>query len=175
VVALAAAIVLPEAPARTVAALPAGEGRPRWLAATAIAALAWFGMTATMVFAPLGLAGCGIGLAGAVGAVAWHVVAMYGPAGAIAFLVARFGALPPAISGIALIAGAAATMTFAPPAGVTIVTALIVSGVGWSLATSGALVALHQSTPSRLAIAGHDAAILLAGIGGAFASLLMSA
>jgi hypothetical protein len=47
------------------------------------AALAWLGMTLLMVSAPLMMAGCGLGLAGASSAISSHVLAMYAPAAAI--------------------------------------------------------------------------------------------
>lgn len=172
VVALAAAMVLPHsrdagAPAKRIAATPS-----HWKPATAIAAAAWFGMTAIMVHAPLGLAACGIGLGGAVGAIAWHVVAMYAPAAAIGGLVNRYGALPTAGGGLLLVLGALGLAGLpATVGGITI--ALVASGIGWSVATSAAVVALHQGGPSRTAIAGHDGLILLAAIGGAFASRLL--
>lgn len=172
VIALAAAVTLPHQPESETATPVANNDRSNWLAATAIAATAWFGMTATMVFAPLGLAACGIGLGGAVGAIAWHVVAMYAPAAAIGVLVARLGAIPTAASGLVLIGVAVGLMALAPTlAGIT--TALILSGIGWSLATSAGVVALHQGAPSRLAIASHDGLILSAAVGGAFASQLL--
>ncbi|MBZ0227113.1 MAG: hypothetical protein K8F58_01490, partial [Bauldia sp.] len=52
----------------------------------------------------------------------------------------------------------------------SIAAALIVNGIGWALATSAAVVSLHRATPSRLAIAGHDAAILIAAVAGAMLS-----
>lgn len=168
VVALAAALALPtgDAAAAPAADAPATGG---WLIPTAIAAAAWFGMTAMMVDAPLGLAACGIGLSGTVGVVAWHVVAMYAPAGAIGLLARRIGSLATAAAGLALMAGAAVTFVSAADAA-AIAAALIVNGVGWSLATSAAVVALHAKAPSRVAIAGHDAAILAAAVAGAMLS-----
>ena len=66
-------------------------------------------------------------------------------------------------------AGAGATVISVADAA-TIAAALIVNGVGWSLATSAAVVALHRKAPSRIAIAGHDAAILSAAVAGAMLS-----
>ena len=169
VVALAAALALPTGEAAPSAADTRPVSASGWLIPTAIAAAAWFGMTAMMVEAPLGLAACGIGLSGTVGVVAWHVVAMYAPAGAIGVLARRLGSLPTAAAGLALMAGAGATVISVADAA-TIAAALIVNGVGWSLATSAAVVALHRKAPSRIAIAGHDAAILSAAVAGAMLS-----
>ena len=169
VVALGSAMVLPASDAEPVAAAPGEASGSNWLLPTAIAALAWLGMTAMMVHAPLGLAACGIGLPGTVGIVAWHVVAMYAPAGAVGVLAARLGIMPVAYGGIAVMA--AAGLAAAMLSGATaIAAALIVNGAGWSLATSAAVVALHRRAPSRLAIAGHDATLLVAAVAGAMLS-----
>jgi hypothetical protein len=169
VVALAAALALPTGEAEPAAADTRPVSTSGWLLPTAIAAAAWFGMTAMMVDAPLGLAACGIGLSGTVGVIAWHVVAMYAPAGAIGVLARRLGSLPTAAAGLLLMAGAAASVISAAGAA-TIAAALIVNGIGWSLATSAAVVALHAKAPSRIAIAGHDATILAAAVAGAMLS-----
>ena len=170
VVALAAALALPaEAEAVAQAPAPVRQGAAGWMVPTAIASLAWFGMTAMMVDAPLGLVACGVGFTGTVGIVAWHVVAMYAPAGAVGILTGRLGILPTAAIGLAVMGGAAVAMASAGDAG-AIAAALIANGIGWSLATSASVVALHAAAPSRLGVAGHDAAILAAAVAGALLS-----
>ena len=132
VLALAAALLLP-AQDEIAAGRPA-EARiafADWLPPTLTAAAAWFAMMAAMAFAPVGLAGCGVGLALSMVA----LLAMH---------------LWPIDSAIAL--------------------ALIGAGAGWSVATSAAVISLHRQSPGRIAIAAHDACMLAAGIGGAFAA-----
>ena len=170
VVALGAAVALPApAPDSAIPGPRAVATTGDWLLPTAIAGLAWFGMTAMMVHAPLGLDECGIGLPGTVGVVAWHVVAMYAPTAALGFLARRLGIMPIAFGGIALM-GLAAIAAESLSGATSIAAALIVNGIGWALATSAAVVSLHRATPSRLAIAGHDAAILIAAVAGAMLS-----
>ena len=169
VFALGAALALPQAESDAAIA-PAGSTNFRaWLAPTAIAAAAWFGMMAIMAFAPLGLAGCGLAFSATVGAVAWHLVAMYAPALLVGVAVMRLGSGPVAMAGLAMVGFAAVGLAGGPGAA-AIVVALLAAGAGWSIATSAAVIALHQSAPSRLMIAAHDAAILAAGLCGAILS-----
>ena len=170
VFALGAAVALPPAGPGAVVAEPEGKaGRSAWLVPTAVAALAWFGMMAVMAFAPLGLAGCGVAFGATVGAVAWHLVAMYAPALMLDVMVERIGTGPLAAGGLALV-GLAVAGTVVQASGPAILVALIAAGTGWSLATSAALVEMHRAAPTRTAVAAHDACILLAGIAGALAS-----
>jgi len=140
-----------------------------WLQPTLIAAAAWFAMMAVMAFAPIGLAGCGVGFSTTVGAVAWHLVAMYAPALILGVSVERLGARTVAGGGLAL-SGVAVLGLGVSPKEATIMFALVAAGAGWSLATSAAVLALHRNNPSRLAIAAHDACILAGGIAGAMAA-----
>ena len=100
----AAALLLPAA-ADEPAAAPGSSllARGDWLRSTAVAAAAWFGMMAVMAFAPIGLAGCGVGFSATVGAVAWHLVAMYAPALALGLSVERLGAPTVAGAGLGLV------------------------------------------------------------------------
>ncbi len=126
-------------------------------------------MTAVMAYGPLGLATCGIGFGGILGAVSWHVVAMYAPALGLAPIVRRFGPVPLALVGLALVALAGfGALVIKDPA--AIVAALIAVGIGWSLATTAAVIALHEGVPSRLMLAGHDATVLAAAVAGALAA-----
>jgi hypothetical protein len=140
------------------------------IAPTIIAAAAWFGMTALMLRTPFAMVGCGIGTGGVMGAIAWHVVAMYAPAPLVVPLARKIGASKVALAGLALIlaasvlAGAAATETGF--AGV-----LVLIAVGWSLATAAATLALHEKGAlSRPLLACHDAVLFGAAIAGALAA-----
>jgi MFS family permease len=149
------------------------EAAPDWrafAAPSAIAALAWFGMTAAMVAAPGAMAGCGIATPAVFSAVSWHVIAMYAPAFFAGALARRIGAELTAALGLALIAGAWALEIFANDTW-RFASALIVVAVGWSLATAGASLRLYgRANPSRAMLAAHDALLFLAAIGGAIAA-----
>lgn len=172
VVALAAALALPvgSKPIRLETAEISGRGS--WLLPTGIAAAAWFGMMGIMAFAPLGLAGCGFGLDATVGAVAWHLVAMYAPVLFLGAALDKAGEKSVAAAGLGLII-LAAFASFAGHSASAIIIALIAAGAGWSIATTAAVAALHRNAPSRVGIATHDATILLAGVGGALAAQFM--
>jgi hypothetical protein len=171
--ALAAALAEPSAPAPAApdfgARIPAPEsalpllGR-RFLLATAIGVAAWAAMASVMTHAPMALVDCGVSAAATYGIVAWHVVAMYGPAAAVGLGGLR---LPPAVTagaGLALLAAAlAATALLGPVTGEA--AGLILVGAGWSLATLGATLMLHDGRPpGRRALALHDAALLSAAL-----------
>jgi hypothetical protein len=59
------------------------------IAPTFIGALAWFSMNLVMLAAPFSMINCGVVATGVMGAVAWHVVAMYAPAFVLAPLAGR--------------------------------------------------------------------------------------
>jgi hypothetical protein len=171
VVALAAALLLP-AQDEDASGRPAGAARiafADWLPPTLTAAAAWFAMMAAMAFAPVGLAGCGVGFTTTIGVVAWHLVAMYAPAFSLMVPVERLGLRTVAGIGLSLSAVALLVMSFWPVAS-AIALALIGAGAGWSLATSAAVMSLHRRSPGPIAIAAHDACMLAAGIAGAFAA-----
>ena len=144
-----------------------GHGIRTLIAPTLTAAAAWFGMTAMMLRTPFAMVGCGIGTGGIIGAIAWHVVAMYAPAPLVVPLTRLIGAGKVALAGLALIlaasvlAGAAATET--DFAGI-----LVLIAIGWSLATAAATLALHEAgSLSRPLLACHDAVLFGAAIAGA--------
>lgn len=166
VIALGTAVALPAGSSRPLSRSVEFAGRGRWFVPTAIAALAWFGMMGVMAFAPLGLAGCGFGLDATVGAVAWHLVAMYAPALLLARALDKIGETSVALTGLGLVA-LAAVASLAGQSATAIIIGLISAGAGWSIATTAAVAALHRNAPSRLGIAAHDATILAAGVGGA--------
>ncbi|HEY8580533.1 MAG TPA: hypothetical protein VIL72_11640 [Beijerinckiaceae bacterium] len=142
----------------------------RWsamIAPTLVAALAWFAMNLVMLAAPFALIGCGVAAAGVMGAVAWHVVAMYAPAFLAAPLAARLSPKGVAALGLLVIVAALAVFIGArEAAGYTL--ALVLLAVGWSLATTAATAWLHaEAGPGRAMLALHDGALFLAAILGA--------
>lgn len=155
-------------------ALPvASVAAPDWLAMLAptfIAALAWFSMNLVMLAAPFSMINCGVAAAGVMGAVAWHVVAMYAPSFALAPLAGRINAKWIAALGLLVILlallvfiGASTAPRFAA--------SLIMLAIGWSFATTAATAWLHEeASPSRAMLAAHDGALFLAAICGALAA-----
>lgn len=133
---------------------------------TVISGLAWAAMTSAMAGAPLAFAACGISTPAITGFVAWHVVAMYAPALAGGRLAERFGAGPLAAFGLALALGGAVAVHLAGEADI-IATAFLLVGAGWSLATLGATLRLHESgEASRAQLAAHDGLILVCALAG---------
>ncbi len=141
----------------------------RFFAATLAGALGWFFMAAGMLHGPLQLSLCQAsrGFIGA--AMAWHLLAMYGPAA----LAARWPALAPPIAATlgGLIAMVLALGVLRAGASVASVTAALMTvGAGWSLVNVGAMRLLHDKTrPPRLALALHDLCLLSAAAAGALA------
>lgn len=150
-------------------ALPASDLHAMF-APTFIAALAWFSMSLLMLAGPFAMIGCGIGAAGIMGAMAWHVVAMYAPSLLLGPLSGRVSARKIAGAGLALIAVAVAIfMGAGEQAGFT--AALVLLAIGWSLATSGATIWLHEeAAPDRTMLGLHDCTLFVAAIAGAFAA-----
>lgn len=142
---------------------------------TGISAVAWFLMTGLMGATPIAMVGCG--LTDAVPeTVAWHIMAMYAPSLALAS--APTVIRPPHIVtaaalllGIAVLAFALSSRAF----GFSVATILL--GIGWSLATLGSTLWLHQAgAPSRWQLGAHDSIVLMSALIGAitagiFASL----
>ena len=150
-------------------ARPAAASSWRFVAATLGGALGWFLMAAGMLHGPLQLSLCQAsrGFIGA--AMAWHLLAMYGPAA----LAARWPKLaPPALS---MLCGLAAMLVAlgAVRAGASVFSvtaAMMVIGAGWSLVNVGAMRLLHdKGRPPRLALALHDLCLLGAAAAGALA------
>lgn len=139
-------------------------------APTLVGALAWFAMSLLMLAAPFAMIGCGIGAAGVMGAVAWHVVAMYAPSLLLAPLAGLASARKIAAAGLAFVVVALAIfMGAGEQAGFT--AALVMLAVGWSLATSGATLWLHEeAAPDRIMLGLHDGLLFVAAIAGAFAA-----
>jgi hypothetical protein len=146
---------------------------PNWvamLAPTLIAALAWFSMNLVMLAAPFSMVGCGVAASGVIGAIAWHVVAMYAPAFVLAPLAGRINARWIAALGLLVILLALLTFIGAQDAG-RFTASLVMLAIGWSLATTAATAWLHEeAAPGRAMLAAHDAALFLAAIAGALAA-----
>lgn len=140
------------------------------LAPTVLAGAAWFGMTALMLAAPSAMISCGIGTSGIVGALAWHVVAMYAPGFGIAALARLVGVRATAVAGLALVV--AARVVLGSVQGQTgFAAGLVLLAIGWALATAASTLWL-QATGSapRWVLALHDACLLGAALAGAFAA-----
>lgn len=169
VLALAAALALPSRPDMTI--LPGIDRARGVIWPIFVSGFAWAGMMAVMAFGPVGLSVCGIGLAGTTGFVAWHVVAMYAPALLIVPLLRLFRPVVVAGFGLVLIAAGIGSALVPDPS--SLFGALVAVGAGWSIATGAALIALHRSGPSRLAIGLHDLAAATGGLAGAWVSLAL--
>ena len=167
--AMASALTLPEAPNlrcdHTAARVPVSV----FIAATATSAFAWFIMTALMGATPNMLAGCGYGVAAASGLIAWHMLAMYLPAAAIAPLAAKIGLGRLIALGLVLLCGAVALVWQGNLLPIT--AALTLAGIGWSLVTFSGMLKLHENGPaSRLTIASFDALVFSGAILGALSA-----
>ncbi len=145
---------------------------PGWrslLLPTILGASGWFIMTALMGATPIAVIGCAPSEA-AIGAVAWHVMAMYAPSLILAIL-PRVPAPAPlsALGGLLLGGGAAAFMLSATAGGFSAAAAL--AGAGWSLVMLGTTLWIHRGGPvSRWLLGCHDATLLAGAILGALAA-----
>ena len=146
---------------------------PDWsamLAPTFIAALAWFTMNLMMLAAPFSMVNCGVTATGVMGAIAWHVVAMYAPSFALAPLAGRVNAKWIAALGLAVIV-IALLVFIGSSAAAGFTASLVLLAIGWSLATSAATAWLHEeAAPGRAMLAAHDGVLFLAAIAGALAA-----
>ena len=134
---------------------------------TAIGILGWFAMTALMGATPMAVIGCAPSEA-VVGAVAWHVMAMYAPSLALAFLPQAARPLPLSAGGCLLLAVGAIAFTFSSSAGGFSASAALV-GAGWSLIMLGTTLWVSGNGPlSRWLLGLHDGALLTGAILGAF-------
>lgn len=131
---------------------------------------AWFGMIQTMLAMPAAMQLCGIGLSGIYGLMAWHVLMMYAPAFAVYPMARLIGAPLIACAGLLLIVLAHISASRANDA-LDFSCILAALALGWSLTTSASTLWLHQhASPKRWILAGHDGALFLAALAGAFAS-----
>ncbi|SFK41006.1 Major Facilitator Superfamily protein [Methylocapsa palsarum] len=129
--------------------------------------LAWFAMAALMAAAPLAMAGCGFASTIVVGAIAWHVVAMYAPTLIFARLPSGLAPAWPAFAGAIVVALAAALFRFSTtPASFS--ASLVLLGIGWSFATTGATLWIHRGGhPGPWVLPAHDFILFASAVAGA--------
>lgn len=153
--------------------VPTASGAvPHYAFATITGALSWGAMALMMGLTPSLMLGCGIGLSQVSGTVAWHIVAMYGPALVLGFVITPMRAPLACLAGLALSAGAIG-LAFVAQTPVPFTCALIMSGFGWSATTLGATTLLHaQASPTRAQLALHDFMLLAAALAGSVAVAL---
>ncbi|WP_262272470.1 hypothetical protein [Microvirga yunnanensis] len=152
----------------------AAAGAPVWrsfLPPTVTGAVGWFTMTALMGATPIAVVGCAPSEA-AVGAVAWHVMAMYAPSLLMAFLPRLARPVHLSVTGgLLLAAGAAAFMLSTDAGGFSLGAACV--GGGWSLVVLGTTLSLHGSGPvPRWLLGLHDGISLIGAILGTLAASL---
>ncbi len=168
--AFALALTLPASSADTMDEEPATAAATDWQAvagATFAGVVAWLVMTLLMAAAPLAMAGCGLSPGLIFAGVSWHTVAMYAPALLTATLAEKFPPPLIALGGLGLIALGVPVFALADEA-VAFTVALTLLGAGWSVAVAGTTFWLHENgPPSRVVLALHDGAVLLAALVGA--------
>jgi MFS family permease len=151
---------------------PMTTGAPGWrsiLLPTAIGTLGWIAMTALMGATPVAVIGCAPSQA-VVGAVAWHVMAMYAPSLGLAFFPRLALPVPLSAAGCLLLGTGAAIFVLSSTASGFSVSAALV-GAGWSLAMLGTTLWVHRTGPvSRWLLGLHDATLLTGAILGALAT-----
>lgn len=173
--ALALTLPSPSSAAIEAQAAEAPSARTDWRAvagATFAGVVAWFVMTLLMASAPLAMAGCGLSPGLIFAGVSWHMVAMYAPALFTAHLPERMTPPLVALAGLGVLAlgvpvfGLAVSGLANDAAMFTL--ALTLLGAGWSVSVAGTTMWLHENgPPSRLVLALHDGAVLLAALVGA--------
>ena len=170
VASLAATAALPYQRRRTQESNVARQPGWRSIASpTLVGTVGWFVMTALMGATPIALIGCAPSEA-VVGAVAWHVMAMYAPSLALALFPQAARPLPLSISGCLLLATGAVAFMISGTAGWFSVSAALI-GTGWSLTMLSTTLAIHRYGPvSRWLLGAHDGALLTGAILGALAA-----
>jgi MFS family permease len=122
--------------------------QPRFVVA-AFAGLVSYGlMTFVMTAAPVAIVGCGYPVSIAALGIQWHILAMYGPSFGTGRLIERFGVENVTISGLVLMAAAAAVAL----SGLSVIhfwLALVLLGVGWNLGFIGATTMVTDSCRSE--------------------------
>jgi MFS family permease len=159
-------------PAPALSDAPAPRRWARMAAPTLVAGLAWFAMNLVMLAAPFSMIGCGVAAAGVFGAVAWHVVAMYAPALLLAFAPVTGAASARWLAALGLFVIVLALIVFiGAREALGFAAALVGLALGWSLATAGATLWLHEdAAPDRMMLATHDAILFACAIAGALAA-----
>jgi MFS family permease len=136
---------------------------------TIIGTIGWFAMTALMGATPIAVIGCAPSEA-VVGAVAWHVMAMYAPSLALAVLPRAARLAPLTVGGCLLLAMGAIAFVLSSSAGGFSGSAALV-GMGWSLIMLGTTLWVNgNGLVSRWLLGIHDSALLAGAILGAFAA-----
>jgi MFS family permease len=136
---------------------------------TAIGTIGWFAMTALMGATPIAVIGCAPSEA-VVGAVAWHVMAMYAPSLALTLLPQAARPMPLSAGGCLLLTFGAIAFAFSSSAGGFSASAALV-GIGWSLIMLGTTLWISGNGPvSRWLLGIHDSALLAGAVLGAFAA-----
>jgi MFS family permease len=139
---------------------------------TVIGTLGWFAMTALTGATPIAVIGCAPSEA-VVGAVAWHVMAMYAPALALAVLPQAARAVPLSAGGSVLLAVGAIAFALSSSAGGFSVSAALV-GSGWSLIMLGTTFWVNDRGPvSRWLLGLHDGALLTGAVLGALSVIAL--
>ena len=167
---LAATAALPYRRTREVQSQAKGlQGLRHIVAPTAFGTLAWFLMTALMGAMPVTMVGCGLSEAVA-GTVAWHIMAMYAPSLALAYLPSAARPVPLVCLGSFLLAAGSLVFGLSRHTmGFSLSVALI--GIGWSLVTLGTTLWIYKDGgPSRLLLGIHDGFLLSGALLGAFAA-----
>lgn len=141
----------------------------RFALLTVAGGAAWAIMAAAMLRGPLSLALCGAAQSFVGAAMAWHLLAMYGPAALAARWPAFFPARKSLCVGLFLLAGAFALLRLSTSPAL-LAAGMATIGAAWSLANIGALRLLHEKGPvPPAALALHDLCLLGAAAAGALA------
>jgi hypothetical protein len=143
---------------------PTGEqGWRSILVPTAIGTLGWGTMTAVMGAIPMVVIGCAPSEA-VVGAVAWHVMAMYAPSLVLTFFPRLALPVHLSVAGcLLLLAGAAVFLLSAAVGGFSAGAAFV--GTGWSLVMLGTTLWIHRNGPvPRRRLGLHDGILLTGAI-----------
>lgn len=148
-----------------------GSARPlQWRALalpTGIGTVAWALMTGLMGATPIAMVGCG--LTDAIpGTVAWHIMAMYAPSLMLACV--PHAIRPGHVLAVGSLLVGSATLIFGLSSNASGFSAsAILLGIGWSLATLGTTLWIHNGgEPSRWQLGVHDGALLAGALIGAF-------
>ncbi|MXN17895.1 MFS transporter [Pseudooceanicola sp. GBMRC 2024] len=108
-------------------------------------AFAYGSMTFTMTAAPLAMVACGLGADNAALGIQWHIIGMFAPSLITGRLIGRFGHLPIAVSGIAIVVlGAIVSLSGQGLAHFWIT--LVLLGIGWNFAYTGSTVMIAQAS-----------------------------
>lgn len=139
-------IPVPERNESRAATRPVGAlvRQPAFLVAVLAGIVAQSSMNLIMTATPIAMVACAHSVDMAAGVIGWHALAMYVPAFFTGSLISRFGIYPVLLAGLALLAGCAlVALTGTDLANFGI--ALVLLGLGWSLAFVGATSLLAET------------------------------